>query len=567
MSLHELGERTEARPYGGAAKPRMIVESDIYVPMRDGVRIALRVYRPDAPGKFPTLFAASPYQYDTDNLPHSALFLWHEVGPVEWYVRDQGYAYVHADVRGSGKSEGTYDLLSADERRDLYELIEWIARQPWSNGRVGGIGQSYYAWSQWFMGIENPPALKCIAPYDGCTDAYRDTAYCGGIYGEFLVWWYGLLRTNNLHRAANGAGGRKMPHDVAGEIIARQTYDEWWRARSALERIRDIKVPIFSIGHWGKLGLHLRGNIVGYEEATAPKKLLVTGGKDVFEVHAMFDDIEFHRRELLPFYDHYLKGIETDYPTRAPVRLFVRERNAYRDEQQYPPAKMSFVPYYLSGEPSGSVTSLNDGMLVEAAQSYGAAQTSYAYPDPQWKLGVAAVGPQGPDPVARVLTFTTPPLERDVELAGPVMLELFASSTNRDTDFFVRLADQLPQDADARRAGRQPAAVNVTKGWLRASHRTKDEVRSRPYRPFYTHTDPQPIEPGRVYKFEIEVLPCAYLFRRGHRIRLEIVNGDTPVTEALFSHQYLWYKVGADTIHHSAQYPSRILLPVVPAEA
>jgi predicted acyl esterase len=544
-----------------AAKYGMLVEKDLMVTMRDGVRIALKIYRPDGPGKFPTLFAASPYQYDTDDLPHSALFLWHEVGPVEWYVREQGYAYVHADVRGSGKSEGAYDFISPDEQRDLYELVEWIAKQSWSNGRVGGIGQSYYAWSQWFMGIQNPPALKCIAPYDGCTDAYRDTAYCGGIYGEFLTWWYSLLRVNNLHRAASVRGCR-MPRDVAGDIIEHQTYDDWWKARSAFERLGEIKVPIFSIGHWGKLGLHLRGNITGYEYATAPRKLMVTGAKDVFEAHALFDDIEFHRKELLPFYDHYLKGTDTDYVARPPVRLYVRERGTYREDREWPPAGMAFVPYYLSAAKSGSVTSLNDGSLLASAD--GTAATSYAYPDPQWKLGVAAAGAGIPDPIARVLTFTTEPLERDLEVVGPIVLELHAASSNTDTDFFVRIADQTPQDPEARRAGRQPASVNVSKGWFRASHRAKDEARSRPYRPFYTHSDPSPIEPGRVYKYEIEVLPCAYLFRRGHRIRLEIVNGDSPVTDQLFVHQYLWYKVGTDTIHHDRQYPSRLLLPVAP---
>lgn len=566
MPVPGQDENREKRAHGAvAAKHGMRIEKDVMVPMRDGVRIALKIYRPDSPGRFPVLFAASPYQYDTDDLPHSALFLWHEVGPVEWYVREHGYVYVHADVRGSGKSEGVYDLLSADEQQDLYELVEWIARQPWSNGRVGGIGQSYYAWSQWFMGIANPPALKCIAPYDGCTDVYRDTAYCGGIYGEFLTWWYSLVRANNLHRAAS-VPGRSMPRDIAGEIIARQTYDDWWKARSALERIGDIKVPIFSIGHWGKLGLHLRGNILGYEYATAPRKLMVTGAKDVFEAHALFDETDFHRRELLPFYDHYLKGVETDYPARPPVRLFVRERGAYREERDWPPANMSFASYYLSGAPSGSVTSLNDGTLAAAPAAEAGAATSYAYPDPQWKFGVAAAGAGMPDPVARVLTFTTAPLERDLEVVGPIVLELYAASTNTDTDFFVRLADQLPQEPDARRTGRQPAAVNVSKGWLRASHRAKDAALSRSYRPFYTHRDPTPIEPGRVYKYEIEVMPCAYLFRRGHRIRLEIVNGDSPVTDQIFVHQYLWYKVGTDTIQHNKQYPSRLLLPVVPLD-
>ena len=120
----------------------MKVESPVYVTMRDGVRIALRIYRPDGPGEFPALFAASPYQYETDDLPHSTLFLWREVGPVVWYVRDQGYVYVLMDVRGSGQSGGDYNLLDKEEQQDYYECIEWVARQEWCTGKVGGLGQS-----------------------------------------------------------------------------------------------------------------------------------------------------------------------------------------------------------------------------------------------------------------------------------------------------------------------------------------------------------------------------------------------------------------------------------------
>ena len=151
------------KPAAKAKRYGMKVEDPVFVTMRDGVRIACRIYRPDAPGKFPALFAASPYQYETDDLPHSTLFLWREVGPVEWYVRDQGYIYIHMDVRGSGQSGGVYNLLDKEEQQDYCECIEWVARQEWCDGNVGGLGQSYYAWSQWFMGIVNPPSLKCIA--------------------------------------------------------------------------------------------------------------------------------------------------------------------------------------------------------------------------------------------------------------------------------------------------------------------------------------------------------------------------------------------------------------------
>ena len=540
----------------------MKVTSDIYVPMRDGTRLAVRIYRPDAEGEFPALFAASPYRYDTDDLPHSTLFLWREIGPVEWYVA-HGYAYVHADVRGTGKSDGTYRFMDTAEQQDYYELIEWIGRQPWCDGNVGGFGQSYYAWSQWFMGIVNPPSLKCIAPYDGAVDIYRGTAYHGGIYCDFMTWWYNIVRVNNLHRAANAPTGKAMEYDVGWEFISRQTYDDWWRERNPYERLSEIEVPVLSIGHWGKLGLHLRGNILGYEEVTAPKKLVVTGAKDVFEAHDMFDKIDYHERELLPFYDHYLKGIDNGFMDGAPVRLFVRGEDAWREEAEWPLARAETVSFYLRKGPSDSVASLNDGGM--ATEPPGAEEpTEFNYPDPGWKLGVVGMGPGGPDPVRRVLTYTTHPLDEDVEVTGPIVLELYASSDQPDTEFVVKLSDQQPQLAEDMAGGNQPAFTVVTKGWLKASHREKDLERSTPQRPFYTHNNPQPLEPGEVYKFEIEVMPASYLFRKGHRIRLEIVNGDSPLTDSIFTHQYIPFKVGCDTIYHDAERPSRLLLPVVP---
>ena len=541
----------------------MKVEEPVFITMRDGTPIACRIYRPDTAGRFPVLFAASPYQYETDDLPHSTMFLWREVGPVEWYVRDQGYAYVHMDVRGSGQSGGVYNFLDREEQQDYYECIEWVGRQDWCNGKVGGIGQSYYAWSQWFMGIVNPPSLKCIAPYDGAVDPYRGTAYHGGIYCDFMAWWYQLVRVNNLHRAANGLSGQYMPLDLAGEMARHQTYDDWWRERCPWERLEEIKVPLLSRGHWGKMGLHLRGNILGYENVKTPKKLVVTGAKDVFEAHDQFDHISYHEAELLPFYDHYLKGKKNKWAERPNVRLHVGGRNEWREEDEWPLKRAKFQHFYLNQRSSKSVTSVNDGLLTTDAPKANGGSTSYDYPDPNWKLGTVGFSPQGPDPVRGVLTFTTEPLKKHLEIVGPIILELHASSSNIDTDFIIKMSDQYPQSMEDRTLNIQPLATVVTKGWLRASHREKDKILSSKLRPIYTHANPKPIEPGIVYVFEIEVMPCAHEFKANHRIRLEIVNGDSPLTDSLFTHQYLYYKVGTDTIWHNDKHPSRLLLPIV----
>jgi len=168
--------------------------------------------------------------------------------------------------------------------------------------------------------------------------------------------------------------------------------------------------------------------------------------------------------------------------------------------------------------------------------------------------------------VRRVLTFTSAPLADDLEVTGPIVLKLFASSDQIDTRFIVKLADQHPQDPGARGqpSSTQPSSTNVSKGWLRASHREKDLSRSTPLRPFYTHTNPQPLTPGEIYQFEIEVLPCAYVFKKGHRIRLEIANGDSVLTDAVFTHPYHPTLIGTDTIYHDAAHASCIMLPLVP---
>ncbi len=357
-----------------------------------------------------------------------------------------------------------------------------------------------------------------------------------------------------------------MTFDLVGAIIDHPLDDQFWRERSAYWRLDKIRCPVLSIGHWGKMGLHLRGNILGYEQVRAPKKLVVTGARNTFEAHRMFDQVEFHRQHLLPFYDLHLKGANNGFMDVEPVKIFVRGADVWRAEEEWPPRRATIVPWYLRKGPSGSVTSLNDGGLSTEEPAADEAATSYTYPDWEWVGGVAVVGPDGRvDPARRVLTFTSAPLSADLEVTGPIVLELYVSSSAIDTQFIVKLTDQHPQDAAARAAGGQPAYTPVSKGWLKASHREKDLQRSTPTRPFYTHTNPQPITPGEIYRLDIEVLPISYVFKRGHRLRLELANGDSPATDGVFSHPYHPTLLGTDTIHHDRVHASRLMLPVIPA--
>jgi predicted acyl esterase len=537
---------------------------EVSITMRDGVKIGAAIYAPSGSGRYPALLAASPYRYDNNDLPASPQFLWRETGPIDFYV-EQGYAYVHMDVRGSGKSGGAFEFLGPNEQRDLYEVIEWIAKQPWSNGKVGGIGQSYYCMSQWLMGAVAPPSLACLGAYDGLNDPYRQSCYQGGIPGEFFggYWWTQNRIINRF--PANGASPCEQMTDLGMLFAQHPTYDSFWRERCAWERLENMQVPIYSIAVWGKLDLHTRGNLDAYRKVKGPKKLRVSGAVNAWAAAHEFSSAEFHQKVLLPFYDHYLKGKETEYAARPPVEYFVRGANAFRTADTWPPAGLAVEKWHLQQGPSGSVTSLNDGALAPGA-AQGEASTGYGYPNPGWVSGVVGFGPTGPsggfDPVRRVLTFTSAPLDRDLELTGSPKLVLHASSTRTDTDFFVKLAEQLPQAPEDRAKGLNPASVLVSKGWLRASHRALDRARSTEMEPYHLHTKPEPITPGQVYKFEISLEPSAYRFKKGNRIRLEIVNGDSPVTDIIWTHLYTPNKIGTDTIHHSAQHPSALLMPV-----
>ncbi len=539
----------------------MIQEKDIQIAVRDGVKIAVRIYRPDGAGPFPALFAASPYRYDNNELPAQPMFLWRETGPVDWYV-EQGYAFIHADVRGTGFSEGHYGFLDRKEQQDLYDVIEWIARQSWSNGKVGGIGQSYFAMSQWFMGIQNPPHLACLGLYDGLNDPYRYMAYPGGIEGNFLYYWFNAsLRVANLY-PANGDHPRQVADDMLLDLQRHPLYDDYWKERAAIEQIDKIKVPVFSIGVWAKQDLHLDGNIRGYQALKSPKKLAITGTPTAFSSAIDFADIEFHKKYLLPFYDQYLKGKKTSYAERPNVEYTIRGTNIVRVFETWPPPGIRHAKHYLGAGPTGTVSSLNDGALAAAPPASGGS-TSYSYPNPQWVLGVVPVGPQGPDPARCVLTFTSTPLAEEMEIAGDAKLVVYASSTRTDMDFLVKLSEQFPQAADERAKGAQPRYAIVAKGWHRASHMELDPARSTENNPYYTHAKSTKLTPGKIYKVEIPLQPIAHIFKQGSRLRVEVSCGDSPVTDGLFGHVYRPDKIGTDTIHHDAEHPSHIVLPVL----
>lgn len=543
---------------------RVKVEKDVFVRMRDGVCVAVDVYRPDDPGRFPALYASSPYQKDLVYLPSVPTFHLRETNDIDWFVQ-RGYVYVHADARGTGKSvEGVWKFHSEAEQNDHYDLIEWMAQQSWCAGRVGMIGESYYGWTQWFAAAKQPPHLTTIVPFDGGSDMYRDVVYHGGLLGMgFLTWWHFNLRANHLVDLGEPADPNIMKWDMVYEVLRHPTHDEFWEERSVdFER---IKIPVYSIGMWHKIGLHLRGNLVGFEQVKGPKKLLVCYGERVGEEMAIFNSLDM-RLEILRWYDHWLKDNNTGMMEEPPVKLFVRNSDqGYQIENEWPLKTTRYTPFYLHPGSVGAVNSLNDGGLSEEKPSAEKSSFEFEYPNPDWSglmgSGTAKYVGGFLDPAATVVTFSSEPMKEDLEVIGPITLVLYASTTEKDEEFCVRLVDQEP-DHLQQRGVLPPKGRILTRGWLKASHREKDPKRTKDYRPYYTHKNPTPIEPGKIYKYEIEIWPTGNVFKKGHRIRIDLSSGDSPVFDAGGHHYGL--KMGKDTIYHDKDHPSHLILPVVP---
>jgi len=560
-----IGGVTLWGPYHRSPVDGVAVDRNVAIRMRDGISIRADVYRPDEPGRYPALYAVSPYQKDLAGLPAYPAFLWRETGPIEWYVQ-QGYVYVLADARGTGASDqGVWEYFGPEEQTDLYDAIEWIADQDWCTGKVGMIGQSYFGMAQWSAAIQAPPSLTCIAPYDAKIDHYRDGQFHGGIpaFGLPIIWSFGV-RYNHLNGPPGPESAARLKTDLVQAMLAHPTDDEFWRLRSPYWGLAGSTVPTFSIGSWGKNALHLRGNLIGYELTSGPKKLLVEEAGQPVRLGAVraqqdFERPDFHEKVLLPWYDYWLKGHDTGVMDGPTVTTFVSGIAEYVAWSEWPPEEIEYSNLYLRRGPSGAVVSLNDGSLSQEPPLGGEGGTTYSYPRQEWHLGPVEFKPDGSsDPTSQVLTWTTEPLEQDVMIAGPIAVVLYASSDQLDTDFFVKLWDQVP-----RGTGQNHRDVLLARGWLRASHRELDESRSTIGRPFHPHRDPKPIEPGKVYRFDIEVWPIAHVFMTGNRIRLQIANGDSSVTDGNYSHFY-GLKFGSDTILHDADHPSHVVLPIIP---
>ena len=516
---------------------------------RFGRLLKADVYLPEgAEGPFPVLLYASPYQKSLRHLPAHWVFPFSEYGPMQMYL-DEGYACVVLDLPGSGVSGGDWDPWSKAEGESTHDAIEHVAAQDWCTGRIGMCGQSYFAMSQWNVARTRPPHLTTIVPYDGANDIYRDFMYHGGIpmQGFLGSWLLGSVMLQHMGEGHDLRGGNR--HQVMAEFLSHPMDDAYWRDHSAFWELDQVDIPVFSIGVWGKASLHLRGNVNGFQRVTGPKQLLIAAPDSFHGAQTLFDDPAFHREELLPWYDHHLKGIDNGVMQRAAVRYWRKNAGDWAEAPVWPPAGVRAEAIHLSGARSDLTQSLNDGTLVWAE---GEGSTSWSYLDPHWTAGVTMMTPKGPDHVARVCTYTSAPFAEAAEYTGHGALVLHASTDQTDLELFVKLHLLSP--------GKPP--IRVSQGWLRASHRAEDSAMASELRPFHAHQARQPLTPGEVVEMRLELLPMSAVVKPGDRLRLEITNFDSTILDQPMIH---WYgaKLGTDTYHHSLDYPSRLLLPRV----
>ena len=501
--------------------------------MRDGVTIFADVFRPFAPGQcFPALVAFSPY---TRLLQSTVLPLGqNEAGITEFWV-PRGYAHVIVDARGTGDSEGRYDLLGPDEQRDLCEVIEWVAGQPWCNGSVGMVGCSYFAMVQLLAAVNRPPSLKAIFPYDGATDPYREFYARGGAPTANWFSWLSQVGMLNLRGSRVPDPSGIVDHARSHLRHEHAIYDTYWQERSAEPRLGDIDIPTYFGCDWNFQDLHLRGAFEGWERVgDVPKRLLIGPRPEPFRVYSAYHG------EALRWYDCWLKELDTGVMDGDPIQLYIPGRDVWRGEREWPLARTQWRDFYLGSGVDAAAGTLGDQPGPDESRT--------------WRFD-----PHSYDTIEGkpCLAYRSAPFDRATEMTGHVALYLYLASTARDTDVYARLHDEAP-DGTTRL---------LCKGALRASHRRLDETRSVPWRPYHSHLTEEYMEPGNPEELAVELWPMSNLFHPGHRVRLEIASSDS----TFFSKFGIIHRTppvllpeATNTVLTGSAYPSRLLLPVIP---
>ncbi len=529
----------------------MIVEKNVDIPTRDGLKLKADIFRPDAAGKFPVIMSKTAYMKDRPwPVPegHEAwpgkYQVWETPNPERWLP--WGYALVRVDTRGFGQSPGKGSGLNEQEANDYYDAIEWAGRQPWSNGNVGLSGVSYIAINQWFAAAKQPPSLKAIIPWEGLADEYRDSFYRGGIFSFTFVTFYMMefYRDYTVRGWPHAQPPGELTAPSIWEFMAHRLDDEFWAERRP--DWSKLGVPLYSAGNWnGWMGAgHLRGNTEGYKRSTSKhKKLRVHTGdhQDAYYSEEGFVD-------QLRFFDYWLKGIDNGIMNEPPVKLAIRHGTDrfdfdWRYENEWPLARTEYRKIYLKAADEGIVGNLVDEL-------------------PGGEGSVTYDAPGGYKDNDNVAMFVSEPFKKDTEITGEIKLNLWVSSTIDDMNVHATMLIVQPTLSPLLHKWYGEREI-VTVGWLSAQHRELDPELSTDSRPYHKHKRLLPLKPGEPTEMQIEIWPTSMVYGKGSRLIL-VLSSDHPLTMQGSRVGLYRARHAKDTIHTGGKYNSYLQIPVVP---
>lgn len=563
------GPQTTGREFRNLSEPRYTSRRDnnVVVTMRDGTALLADVHRPDAQERFPALIAASPYPRQMQDFGAPAGFI--EAGVTDFWV-PRGYVHVIANVRGTCGSGGTFGFFDAQERRDMHDLVEWAAAQPWCDGNVGMIGISYFAMTQLEAAVERPPHLKAIFPVAVTADLYEGASHHGLLSSSFITPFLSMmgltsersdklwrskpiglarrvLNTPRLHRKFATMNGEaavtmlrqliKLPHDPhpwdelwLDAAVNHPTRDEWWDERNLLPLLGNVDIPVYLGCDWENVPLHLPSTFTSWK-ALSHNTCVRIGMLGQFGLTWPWESLH---TEALAWYDHWLKGRDTGILDGPPIRYFLPGADQWRTAETWPPSDAPHREFALRA----------DGVLSEDEGAPGAREYMVL------GAGLGRPKPSTIDPPT-LLTWTTDPLPEDVDVVGDIELRLVASATAIDVGWFATLQDVAPDGQSS----------DVTAGWLRASLREVDERDSRPGAPALPCRNPQAVPLGEDVEYRIPLVANARRFQAGHRIRLVLAGDDQdPATPAIMNFRHA--SVGTSS-RNTVRSSSRLLVPVL----
>lgn len=545
-----------------------VFESDLRIPMRDGARLAANVFFPKGDGPWPVILYRTPYGKGDEK--------WSGAGK----SAAKGYVTVVQECRGSGKSDGIWEPFR-HEAQDGFDTLEWVGKQTWCNGNIGSAGGSYLGFTQWASAPNASRYLKAMVPMVPCGNAYEHISHSGGaMMLGLLMGWGGLvggltLDSNQLHQSYNylplRSFGDQFKKNIPylNEWASHPTYDDYWRQRGIDYRYADVTVPTLNIGGWydifskETLDLTTRVRASSRNPQARTNQFVImgpwahaVGGRKTGDLDFGSDaELKINRLQF-DWFEYWLRGRDNGIHDWPPYYLFIMGENRWRGEKEWPLQRTRFTPFYLRSAGHANTLKGEGSLSTSRPRSEPPDEYSYDGDDPVPTVGGnnlfgATDGPRDQSQVEvrnDVLVYSTPPLEQDVEVTGPVKLILWASSSARDTDFTGKLVDVHPD-------GR---TYNLCDGILRARYRNGLDK-------------PALLEPGKPQRFEIHLWVTSNLFKRGHRIRLEVSSSNFPRfdrnpnsgqpfgsdTEMLTARQ---------TVFHDRKHSSHLLLPVIPQQ-